>query len=42
MVDLHLSFAMTPYDRVISLITGEVKPAGITLEYMGMPGAVPG
>jgi 4,5-dihydroxyphthalate decarboxylase len=42
MTDLHLSFAMTPYDRVLPLITGEVKPAGITLEYQGMPGAVPG
>jgi 4,5-dihydroxyphthalate decarboxylase len=42
MADLHLSFAMTPYDRVMPLITGEVKPAGITLDYEGMPGAVPG
>jgi 4,5-dihydroxyphthalate decarboxylase len=42
MSDLHLSFAMTPYDRVLPLITGEVKPAGITLDYQGMPGAVPG
>ncbi len=42
MPDLVLSFAMTPYDRVMPLITGEVKPAGITLEYQGMPGAVPG
>jgi 4,5-dihydroxyphthalate decarboxylase len=42
MGDLHLSFAMTPYDRVLPLINGEVKPAGITLEYQGMPGAVPG
>jgi 4,5-dihydroxyphthalate decarboxylase len=42
MADLHLSFAMTPYDRVMPLITGEVKPAGITLDYQGMPGAVPG
>jgi len=40
--DLTLSFAMTPYDRVMPLITGEVKPDGITLEYQGMPGAVPG
>lgn len=39
--DLVLSFAMTPYDRVVPLINGEVKPAGITLEYQGMPGAVP-
>jgi 4,5-dihydroxyphthalate decarboxylase len=42
MPELTLSFAMTPYDRVLPLITGEVKPAGITLEYQGMPGAVPG
>ncbi len=40
--DLVLSFAMTPYDRVLPLITGEVKPDGITLDYQGMPGAVPG
>jgi len=33
---------MTPYDRVLPLISGEVKPAGITLDYQGMPGAVPG
>lgn len=32
---------MTPYDRVMPLITGEVKPVGITLEYLGMPGGVP-
>ena len=42
MADLHLSFAMTPYDRVVPMITGEVKPAGITLDYQGMPGGVPG
>ena len=42
MADLHLSFAMTPYDRVMPLISGEVKPAGITLDYQGMPGGVPG
>jgi 4,5-dihydroxyphthalate decarboxylase len=42
MPDIVLSFAMTPYDRVLPLITGEVKPAGITLDYQGMPGAVPG
>src|SRR4029453_1527259 len=41
MPDLTLSFAMTPYDRVMPLITGEVKPVGITLEYLGMPGGVP-
>jgi 4,5-dihydroxyphthalate decarboxylase len=42
MADLHLSFAMTPYDRVLPLISGEVKPDGITLDYQGMPGGVPG
>ena len=42
MGDLRSSFAMTPDDRVLPLITGEVKPAGITLDYQGMPGAVPG
>jgi 4,5-dihydroxyphthalate decarboxylase len=41
MADLRLSFAMTPYDRILPLINGEVKPDGITLEYMGMPGGVP-
>lgn len=41
MADIKLSFAMTPYDRVIPLINGEVKPDGITLEYAGMPGGVP-
>ncbi len=41
MADLKLTFAMTPYDRVLPLISGEVKPDGITLEYMGMPGGVP-
>jgi 4,5-dihydroxyphthalate decarboxylase len=40
MSDLKLSFAMTPYDRVLPLINGEVKPDGITLEYQGMPGGV--
>ncbi|MFC1987504.1 hypothetical protein ACFLVH_03055 [Chloroflexota bacterium] len=33
MADLRLSFAITPCDRVLPLITGEVKPDGITLEY---------
>ena len=41
MADLRLSLAMTPYDRVLPLINGEVKPDGITFEYMGMPGGVP-
>jgi len=41
MPDIKMSFAMTPYDRVLPLINGEVKPDGIELEYIGMPGAVP-
>ena len=41
MPDLHLSFAITPYDRVTPLTTGEIKPDGVTLDYQGMPGAVP-
>ena len=41
MADLKLSFAMTPYDRVLPIINGEVKPDGIELEYAGMPGGVP-
>lgn len=32
---------MTPYDRMLPLINGEVKPDGITLDYMGMPGDGP-
>lgn len=35
MADLKLSFAIAPYDRVMPLINGEVKPLGITLEYWG-------
>jgi hypothetical protein len=42
MPDLHLSFSMTPHDRVPPLISGEMKPAGITLDYQGMPGGIPG
>jgi 4,5-dihydroxyphthalate decarboxylase len=41
MTDIHLSFAMSPYDRVLPLISGEVKPDGITLDYAGMPGDIP-
>ncbi len=41
MADLKLSFAMTAYDRILPLINGEVKPDGITLDYMGMPGDCP-
>ncbi len=41
MADVRLSFAMSPYDRMLPLINGEVKPDGITLDYMGMPGDGP-
>jgi len=41
MSDIKMSIAMTPYDRVLPLINGEVKPDGIELEYAGMPGGVP-
>jgi 4,5-dihydroxyphthalate decarboxylase len=41
MANLKLNFAMTPYDRVLPIINGEVKPDGIDLEYAGMPGGVP-
>ncbi len=37
-MDLTLSFAINPYDRVLPLTTGEVKPGGIRLDYVGMPG----
>jgi 4,5-dihydroxyphthalate decarboxylase len=37
MADLDLSFAMTPYDRVQPLITGELQPQGITLRYADLP-----
>lgn len=40
--DIRLSFAMAPYDRVMPLITGEIKPVGITLEYQGCPGGTSG
>ncbi|MFC1991880.1 hypothetical protein ACFLVC_04085 [Chloroflexota bacterium] len=33
MADLKLSFTISPYDRVMPLITGEVKPDGVTLDY---------
>lgn len=42
MSDLVLSWSGQPYDRVMPLITGEVKPDGITLEYKGLPGGIPG
>ncbi|MFC1901694.1 hypothetical protein ACFLX3_02050 [Chloroflexota bacterium] len=33
MADINLSFAIATYDRVMPLITGEVKPDGVTLDY---------
>jgi 4,5-dihydroxyphthalate decarboxylase len=41
MPNLNLTLAMTPYDRVLPLINGEVKSDGISLEYQGMPGSIP-
>ena len=41
MANLELSFAMTEYDRVMPMITGEVQVDGIDLDFKGMPGAVP-
>ena len=38
MTDITLSFAINPYDRVMPLINGQVKPDGITLDYQGAPG----
>ncbi len=37
MADIKLTLAMTPYDRVLPLINGEVKPEGITIDYVGFP-----
>ncbi len=42
MAQLHLTFAMRPYDRILPLIHGDVKPIGIELEYFGTPGGIPG
>ncbi len=41
MADITLTFSATPYDRLLPLITGEVKPDGITLDFMPSPGGVP-
>jgi 4,5-dihydroxyphthalate decarboxylase len=41
MADITLTFSATPYDRLLPLITGEVKPDGIMLDYMPSPGGVP-
>lgn len=37
MADLELTYSMNPYDRVLPLITGEVKPTGIALKYTRLP-----
>ncbi|MFC2072563.1 hypothetical protein ACFLUU_07700 [Chloroflexota bacterium] len=41
MANITLSLAMSPYDRILPLINGEVKPDGITIDYMGTPGMIP-
>ncbi len=37
MPDLKLTMAMTPWDRIRPLLTGEVKPEGIALEHHDIP-----
>ncbi len=37
MADLELTFTTTPYDRVQALITGEVKPQGVSLQFIAIP-----
>ena len=37
MPDLQLTMAMTPWDRISPLLTGEVKPEGITLQHHDIP-----
>ena len=37
LADITLSFAISPYDRVLPLIAGAVKPSGIQLEYEANP-----
>ena len=37
MPDVRLSCVIGPYDRIIPLMTGEVKPEGITLEFANAP-----
>ncbi|HTE83281.1 MAG TPA: hypothetical protein VK821_00945 [Dehalococcoidia bacterium] len=36
MSKLDLSFAITPYDRVQPLLSGEVRPEGIRLRYFDL------
>ena len=37
MPDLRLTMAISPWDRINPLLTGEVKPEGITLEHHNIP-----
>ena len=37
MPDLKLTMAISPWDRINPLLTGEVKPEGITLEHHNIP-----
>ena len=37
MPDLKLTIAISPWDRINPLLTGEVKPEGITLEHHNIP-----
>ena len=37
MPDVRLSCVIGPYDRIVPLMTGEVKPEGITLEFANAP-----
>ena len=41
MPDIQLSFAITAYDRVMPMISGEVKPGRHHARLPRMPGAVP-
>jgi 4,5-dihydroxyphthalate decarboxylase len=41
MADITLTFCATPYDGLLPLINGEIKPDGIMLDYMPSPGGVP-
>ncbi len=37
MPDLELTFVSSPWDRIMPLVTGEVKPEGIALRYQQLP-----
>src|SRR5712692_10058587 len=38
MDEIELSRAVSPYDRIEPLLTGQEKPEGITLRYFRLPG----